>query len=213
MEPDRSTARFSFGVVILAAGASSRMGKPKLLLPWGETSVLGHLIRQWHKLRAKQIAVVHATFDQPLCAELDRLRVPSTNRIVNPQPDRGMFSSVQCAANWGGWNSALTHRVIVLGDQPHLRIETLRALLDFAATCPRSICQPGRHGRPRHPVVMPKAIFSRLKNSSEETLKQFLQQSGSEPVLCEMDDTGLDFDMDTPADYEQALRLSHGRSG
>ena len=36
-----------FGVVILAAGASSRMGKPKLVLPWGKTSVLGHLIEQW----------------------------------------------------------------------------------------------------------------------------------------------------------------------
>ena len=33
------------GVIILGAGASSRMGRPKLLLPWGDTSVIGHLIR------------------------------------------------------------------------------------------------------------------------------------------------------------------------
>ena len=53
-----------FGVVILAAGASSRMGKPKLLLPWGGTSVLGHLIGQWKVLRAGQIAAVFAAGDQ-----------------------------------------------------------------------------------------------------------------------------------------------------
>ena len=47
-----------FGVVILGAGASSRMGRPKLLLPWGDTSIIGHLIEQWRALAAAQIAVV-----------------------------------------------------------------------------------------------------------------------------------------------------------
>jgi len=37
------------GVVILAAGASSRMGQPKLLLPWNDTSVLGDLLNQWKR--------------------------------------------------------------------------------------------------------------------------------------------------------------------
>ena len=86
------------GVIILAAGASSRMGKPKLLLPWGDTSVLGQLIRQWQSLGAKQIAVVHGTGDKAIGSELDRLGFPACNRITNLKPERGMFSSVQCAA-------------------------------------------------------------------------------------------------------------------
>jgi len=48
------------GVVILAAGASSRMGQPKMLLPWGKTSIIGHLIEQWQQGRPEQIAVVTA---------------------------------------------------------------------------------------------------------------------------------------------------------
>jgi len=56
-------AALDFGVLILAAGASSRMGQPKLLLPWHGTSVLGHLIGQWKDLRAGQIAAVSATGD------------------------------------------------------------------------------------------------------------------------------------------------------
>src|SRR6266571_6187375 len=112
-----------FGALILAAGASSRMGQPKLLLPWGKTSVLGHLIAQWQQ--EHQIVVVHAAGDQAIGAALDRLSFPEANRIMNPQPERGMLSSIQCAAAWAGWNRGLTHWAIVLGDQPHLRRETL----------------------------------------------------------------------------------------
>jgi molybdenum cofactor cytidylyltransferase len=200
-------AVLDFGVVILAAGASSRMGKPKLLLPWGGTSVLGHLFGQWKALRAGQIAAVWAAGNQAVSAELDRLDFPRVNRVVNPTPERGMFSSIQYAARWGGWLAQLTHWAIVLGDQPHLRPDTLRALLEFTAANPQQVCQPSRRGRPRHPVVVPKTVFVELKDSRAETLKEFLQAVPSGAALCELDDPGLDFDVDTPADYEQALRL------
>jgi len=199
--------RNDFGVIILAAGASSRMGQPKMLLPWGGTSVLGHLIGLWKALGAGQIAAVSATGDQAVSVELDRLDFPRVNRVVNPMPARGMFSSIQCAALWGGWKDELTHWAIVLGDQPHLRPDTLRALLDFARKQSSQVCQPSRRGRPRHPVVVPKTVFMKLKDSRAENLKDFLQTLPSGVALCELDDPGLDFDVDTPADYEQALRL------
>src|SRR3989442_11142538 len=63
----------SFGVIILAAGASSRMGQPKLLLPWGNTSILGHLIAQWRGVGAEQIAVVTAARAEGIDQELRRL--------------------------------------------------------------------------------------------------------------------------------------------
>ena len=203
-------AALSFGAVLLAAGASSRMGQPKLLLPWGGTTVLGHLIDQWRALKANQIAVVHAAGHQTIASELDRLGFPAPNRIANPQPDRGMFGSIQCAAAWREWNPALTHAVIVLGDQPHLLQETLQMLLELAAAQPQKICQPSRRGRPRHPVVLPIPILDRIRDSRERTLKQFLQNNAHAVALREMDDPGLDFDLDTPADYEHALRLFRG---
>jgi CTP:molybdopterin cytidylyltransferase MocA len=118
-----------------------------------------------------------------------------------------MFGSVQCAARWVSWNADLTHWSIVLGDQPHLRRETLRALLSFAGAHSSQVSQPSRRGRPRHPVVVPEMVFANLKDSRAETLKEFLQTMPAGAALCELDDPGLDFDMDTPADYEQALRL------
>jgi molybdenum cofactor cytidylyltransferase len=196
------------GVVILGAGASSRMGRPKLLLPWGETSVLGHLIGRWQGLRARQVVVVCAVNDLPIQQELDRLRFPSRDRILNPAPEAGMMSSIRCAAGWTGWSPVLTHWAIVLGDQPHVRPETLRAVIDFAAAHPNHICQPAHNGRPRHPVILPAAAFHRLAAAAEATLKEFLSARAAARACCELDDPGLDLDLDEPADYERALALA-----
>jgi molybdenum cofactor cytidylyltransferase len=206
MEPKSAQAPVVLGAVILAAGRSSRMGRPKLLLPWGETSVLGHLVQQWTGLGARQIAVVSAAADTILEAELDRLGFPCKDRIRNPAPDRGMFSSIQCAARWPGWKSALTHWTIVLGDQPHLLPATLQTVVTFAGTQPNRVVQPAYDGRPRHPVLLPKVLFRELAASTAPDLKQFL--SRHVPVLCECDDPGLHLDIDRPEDYQQALALA-----
>jgi molybdenum cofactor cytidylyltransferase len=196
---------YSLAVVVLAAGRSRRMGKPKLLLPWRDTSVLGHLLRQWRELRPAQVTVVHATHDSALSAELDRLQFSSTDRIANPDPDRGMFSSVQCASQWTGWIPALTHWTIVLGDQPHLSRETLQAILDHSASHPDQVCQPIFQSHRRHPVILPRSIFLNAGNSAAPTLKDFLAEMPAS--YCPLDDPGLGLDIDLPEDYERAIRL------
>ena len=199
-------------VVILAAGASSRMGRPKLLLPWGGTTVLGHLLDQWRALGASPIAIVCAAADPLLRGELDRLGVPQAHRILNSDPERGMFSSIQCAAKWDSAQSDLSHWAIALGDQPHLRHETLRRLLEFAARHSEQVCQPSFHGHGRHPVILPAAVFTRLKDSPGANLKEFLLTSALLVARCEMDDAGLDLDLDEPSDYERALAVAGAES-
>jgi molybdenum cofactor cytidylyltransferase len=198
------------GVVILGAGASSRMGRPKLLLPWEGTTVIGHLLRQWHQVGAAQIAVVCADVNIALAGELERLGFPPASRIRNPQPERGMFSSIQCAAAWSSWRPDVTHWAITLGDQPQVRLETLQRLIKFATEHPGSICQPSHHGRGKHPVVMPLDAFLRVKGSQAANLKEFLSASGYLVARCEVNDPGLDIDLDEPADYERALALVNG---
>ena len=193
----------TFGVVILGAGASARMGKPKLLLPWRDTTVIGHLISQWQELGAAQIAVVLRANEVAFAAELDRLNFPRGDRIENPQPERGMFSSIVCAANWNGWRKEISSWVIVLGDQPHLQSETLRQLLEFSAQNPETICQPEFGGRTGHPVILPQIAWDELRNSPAATLKDFLKLTALPRVQCSVADPGLSLDMDTPEDYKQ----------
>ena len=193
------------GVVILGAGASSRMGRPKLLLPWRGTTVIGHLLSQWRKVGAAQIAVVLRPDDAALAEELDRLSFSKSDRIENPQPERGMFSSIVCAADWPGWRKEISSWAIVLGDQPHLRSETLRQFLEFSAQNADAICQPEFGGRTGHPVMLPRAVFGSLKRSGAANLKDFLKHSSAPRVLCSVADPGVSLDMDTPTDYKRLV--------
>lgn len=183
------------------------MGQPKLLMPWGKTSVVGQLIQSWQELGVRHIAVVCAGEDELMRTELDRLNFPVSSRIQNPHPEQGMFGSIRCAAQWRGWSARLTHWAITLGDQPHLQLATLRALFQFSAAQPGRVCQPRRLGHLRHPVILPKEIFRQLAQSSAPTLKEFLKAISGEIAACDLDDAGLDLDLDTPADYERAVAL------
>ena len=213
MTPSKAPAKSPppLGVVILAAGASRRMGRPKLLLPWQDTTVIGHIIGQWRELGVGQIVIVHRPSDALLLAELDRLNFLAQNRVENPEPERGMFSSILCAAEWNGWSEEIRSYAIVLGDQPHLRLDTLRALLEFHALHGDAICQPLYGGRERHPVILPSLVFEKLKDSREPTLKDFLKLISCEAVQYPIEDEGLALDMDTPEDYNKLKHLTSAR--
>ncbi len=193
----------AFGAIILAAGRSTRMGVPKMLLPWGKTTVMGHIVSQWRILGAR-VAVVISN-DKELGDELDRLGISLDQRIVNPEPERGMFSSVRCAARWEGWKSDVCPWAIALGDQPHLRQDTLQQLIRFSQKLPGKICQPEWNGRPKHPVILPRNDFLALRDTVAADLKEFLRDR--EVALMKSADAGLDGDLDFPQDYERLHRI------
>lgn len=181
------------------------MGRPKLLLPWGEKTILKHLIEQWTAIGSSQIGTVIG----PDSVLRDHLN--DVEPIINRRPEQGMYSSVQCAARWDGWKKNLTHFVITLGDQPHVKTDTLKAIIEFAERHPASICQPARKGRGRHPVVLPQGMFFLLRDAKETNLKEFL--AARERMMFESDDVGLDLDLDTPEDYQRALNTRRVGSG
>lgn len=195
----------AFGVVILAAGASRRMGRPKALLPWGDSTVIGHIIEQWRVLGAMRFGVVRAPKNEDLVVELNRLGIREGDHILNPEPERGMFSSVQCASAWRGWEKSIDRVVLTLVDQPHLRRGTLAALMRAVAEEPLRIWQPEFAGRGRHPLVFPRSIFSEIAGASGETLKDVLKEHRGAVSRVPLDDPGLAHDLDTPEDYQRAL--------
>jgi len=180
------------------------MGQPKLLLPWCGSTVIGQIISQWRELGAAQIVIVLRAEDAPLAVELDRLHFPKANRIENPQPERGMFSSIGCAANWAGWQKGIARWAIVLGDQPHLQMETLTRLAEFSTQHAEAVCLPVHNGRVAHPVILPRSSFAGLKATRANTLKEYLMLTADEIIhqRCVLNDSGLTLDMDTPEDYQ-----------
>ncbi len=206
-DPVNPAPRSRLGVIILGAGRSSRMGSPKLLLPWQNGTVLGSLLSQWQGLCPAQIAVVCRMGDEAISAELERLGFPSQNRIMNANADLGMFSSIQAAARWTGWVPGLTGWAIVLGDQPHLRTDTLRSILNCHLRHPEAICQPVHGSKSGHPVLLSHQAFSQLQNTLQPTLKDFLNHNSCLVMKCPVPDSGLALDMDTLEDYKQLLTI------
>ena len=91
-----------------------------------------------------------------------------------------------------------------------MRLETLRALLEFSVQKPDAICQPSFNGHAGHPVILPSGVFTELKHSRADTLKDFLKPFAGRCVQCPVADAGLLLDLDRPADYEKAVK-SHLR--
>jgi len=181
------------------------MGQPKLLLPWGSGTILEHLIGQWLSVGASQVAVVVRN-NSPF-ADVVR-RGGRATCITNPDPDRGMFSSVRCAAEWEDWKPAITHWTISLGDQPHLRKTTLSELIAVVRNDPQAVWQPSYQGRRRHPVILPGSAFHALRQTGATDLKNFLESSSIPRKAVDIDDPGLEIDIDTPEDYARAKKLA-----
>jgi len=196
-------------LAILAAGESRRMGAPKLCLPWKETTVLGHLLAQWREAGAEKILVVHPPEqDAPVVRELDRLGVLAGERTPTLAFERGMMGSVVTAACRAEQDPALSHLVIALGDQPHLRPETLRAFLHLCTDSPGKLVRVVHEGKPGHPLALPAGLFADLSTTSCATLRDFLGQQEIPVVDLTTHDSGVLFDMDTPDDYTRSSRLS-----
>jgi len=193
-------------IAILAAGESRRMGQPKLCLPWGQTTILGHILAQWREAGAEKILVVHGPGKTPVTLELDRLGIPSEQRIANRTMERGMMGSVVTAAAYALGDTSLTHLVIALGDQPHLRAETLCEILRACETAPGKMVRVVFQDKPGHPLALPVHVLAELSTTSSETLRDFLRLK--EIAVCDLTsgDSGVLLDVDTPADYARASR-------
>jgi len=192
-------------VAILAAGESRRMGAPKLCLPWGKTTVLGHLLSQWREVGAIRLLVVHPQApDAPVVQELDRLKIPPAERIATSAPERGMMGSVVTAAALAVNDSSLSHLIIALGDQPHLRAEILRDLLQACQSNSGHLIRLISNGKPGHPLALPALLLPELGKASVPTLRDFLASHKTPTTDLTCADSGVLLDMDTPDDYARA---------
>jgi CTP:molybdopterin cytidylyltransferase MocA len=189
--------------VVLAAGASERMGKsPKALLrgPDGRTYVQ----RIVDAAKAGGASGVVVVIGPPHGDAIKKALPSGAAPTVNPKPDRGMLSSVQ--AGIAALPSKALGALVWPVDIPYVKPETVRALLNAV---PGKLVVPvhGKHGG--HPVRIPRARFAELASlGGEQTLKALIDAQPEGVVRLEVDDPGVTVDIDTPEDHERALTPS-----
>src|SRR5437660_170190 len=123
--------------LVLAAGAGSRFGGGKLLAPIGGRPILQHVLDALSTAGIDDVVVV---LGADAAAIGSAIEWRAERRIVNPDPDRGLSSSVALGFETIGQDVDAV--LVALGDQPLVSVGVIRALVDAPASKDRPIAVP-----------------------------------------------------------------------
>jgi molybdenum cofactor cytidylyltransferase len=183
--------------IVLAAGESRRMGQPKLLLPWGRTTVLGQVIKTLRQAGIEDVLVVTGAGREVV----EQVAARHTARTVfNEAFASGeMLSSIQCGlrAQPPGTRAAL----ICLGDQPQVREETVRRVCSAYRETEARLVIPSHRNRRGHPWLAARPLWEEfLALPASATPRTFLQAHSGDVRYVQADASVLQ-DLDTPEEY------------
>jgi molybdenum cofactor cytidylyltransferase len=201
----RMSSALSFCGVILAAGASSRMGKDKALLAWppaggGSGTLLSAAIRALSPFNDMVIVVAGKN-------AADITPIVDANggfHTVNPDPDRGQFSSLQCGLQ-EVLNRGRDAAMITLVDKPPVKpstLEKLREEFDSAMSEGKWAVVPEYGGRHGHPILIGREMIEVfLKAPATAIARDIEHQHQSRIQYAPVDDPDIALNLNTPEDY------------
>jgi CTP:molybdopterin cytidylyltransferase MocA len=187
-----------FGAIILAAGASTRMGSPKQLLPLKGQSLLTGVVEAALAAKVWPVVVVlgaHAEKIRPLLARHPVLVAE------NPAWAEGMASSLRAGiATLQQFSRAIDGAVVALCDQPGFSAAVVGQLIAAQRATGRSIAAARYDGRHGAPALFLRAHFPALASlTGEEGARTLLNRSADDVAAVDL--PALAVDLDTPADY------------
>ena len=183
--------------VILAAGESKRMGRQKLLLPFGDVTVIEAVARTALNSRVDRALAVLGADREAVRGKLEPYGVEFA---VNEDYVKGMLSSVQ--AGFRALPSEAEAAVIMLGDQPFLPAPVIDTVIEAYRESGKGIVLPAFRGRRGHPVVIGlKYRDTVLALDPDEGLRGLMRAHPDDIDEAEVDDPNILRDMDVPEDY------------
>lgn len=183
--------------VVTAAGSAERFGGKKLLTLIDGEPLLDHTIRALLEGGTAEVIVV---VGRDALAELERdvnaMLDPRVRAVENPDPSRGMFSSIQ-----EGVGQAQGDTILVLpGDMPFVSPDTVRAVIASYARNP-AIVSPRYRGKRGHPVALPTALRDEIRAAdSQATLHDIIRRHTDMRIDVDVDDPGVVRDVDRVED-------------
>ena len=196
--------------VVLAAGASRRMGTAKQLLPFGSRTMLQTVVDVLLAADLDGIIVVLGHRSREVAETLEGLPVDIQ---VNADHRKGMFSSVLCGIR--ALPASANGALVVLGDQPQIRSRVVRAIAEAYRTGTKGIVIPTCQGRRGHPALVDVRRYGVeiLALEGDEGLKPVMRSHQEDTLELPVEDPGILRDLDTPEDYQAELARRSVRPG
>lgn len=188
--------------MILAAGESKRMGKPKLLLPFGEKTMIETVIDRVIQSKAEKILIVLGSNREKIEKKIGNLPLEIA---VNPDFREGMLSSVQRGLE------ALPEEaravLIFLGDQPSIPSEVIDSVIDAFRKTGKGIVLPVYKGERGHPVLIDMKYRHEVENLNPEVgLRELVYGQPDDILEVEVDDAGILRDINDIEDYTREIK-------
>jgi molybdenum cofactor cytidylyltransferase len=199
------TTPFRAIAVVTAAGSAERFGGRKLLAPVDGEPLLDHTIRSLLDGGVAEVIVVVGKDGRvELERDVNAMNDARVRPVENPDPSRGMFSSIQEGVATASGDALL----ILPGDMPFVRPETVQAVIARYREGV-SIVSPRYRGKRGHPVAMPLAFRDEIRATpATANLHEVIKKHAEMRVDLEVDDPGVVRDVDVPGDL-----VDGGRSG
>jgi molybdenum cofactor cytidylyltransferase len=190
--------------IVLAAGASSRMGKPKPLLEADGTTFLERAIKLLRTAGCTYVVAVVNESDDWIARVAD---TAGAAVVINDRPDSEQIDSLRLAiANLPEGYDAV---VVMPVDFPRVQQETVTALLQEYTRKPAAVMNPAHEGNPGHPVIFSRDVVTELlRPDLPDGARSIIERHTREARTVEVEDPGVLIDIDTPADYQQHVGSS-----
>ena len=188
--------------VILAAGKSERMGQPKLLMPWGRSTILEQTLDNLLSSRVSEaIVVVGHKAEEVIKTIADRpVRI-----ATNPTYQQGMSTSIITGLNLVDDSTKAV--MLVLADQPLVDTEIINNLIEEFAEHNKGIVIPTYQGRRGHPVIFSIKYKGELLGLKGDIGgRQIIKQHPDDILEVAVDSPSINIDIDTASDYAQIIR-------
>lgn len=189
--------------LVLAAGASTRLGQPKQLLPYGDGVLLDAVLATARESGVDQIVLALGGAADGIRRAVD---TTGCDVVENPEYTTGCSSSIAAAVPALHPGTGVV--VLLLGDQPGVRAETVRRLLDGRGDADLAVCRYA--DGIGHPFAFSRAVLPDLQGlHGDKAVWRLLEQRAAD--VREVPVPGsIPLDVDTEADYARALAEHRG---
>ena len=190
--------------VILSAGESSRMGRPKALLPIGGQKFIERIVGVLAQSRAGRMIVVLGHHADEMRRQIEHLPI---DIVVNPDYKSGQLSSLQSAIRHIQNDDRCDGMLVHLVDHPFIDAVLVDAMIERFYQTKKLIVVPRHKEKRGHPVIFSRDLFEELLSApADQGAKAVVNAHRKETLEIEWQDEGITLDINTPELYRQHVR-------